>query len=168
MWRVFAFQSAKGGDPLQLSKHFSMAELTVTSTGLPNTPIGAELENLYALAEVLEQVRFELGHPVIISSGYRSPSVNGIIGGSKSSAHLKGLAADFVCPGFGTPKQVCIALIDAGLKFDQLILEYKDGTHNNGGDWVHFGLKAEGDRQMVMTRLPGGRYVPGLHGMENQ
>lgn len=152
---------------MQLSKHFSMAELTVTSTGLPNTPIGAELENLFSLAEVLEQVRFELGHPVIISSGYRAPAINSIIGGSKSSAHIKGLAADFACPGFGTPHQICVALIDAGLKWDQLILEYKDNSRNPGGDWVHLGLKLEGSRQMVMTRLHGGRYVPGLHGMEN-
>lgn len=152
---------------MQLSKHFSLDELTATSTGLPNAPIGAELGNLFLLAEVLEQVRFELGHPVIISSGYRSPAINSIIGGSKSSAHMKGLAADFACPRFGTPKEICIALIDAGLQWDQLILEYKDGTHNKGGDWVHLGLKPEGSRQMVMTRLPGGRYVPGLHGMEN-
>jgi hypothetical protein len=152
---------------VQLSQHFSLDELTVTSTGKPNTPIGAELENLFALAEFLEQVRFELGHSVIISSGYRSPAVNNIVGGSKSSAHLKGLAADFVCPGFGTPKEICIALIDAGLKWDQLILEYKDNSHNKGGDWVHIGLRHDGERQMVMTRLTGGRYVPGLHGMEN-
>lgn len=151
---------------MQLSKHFSLDELTVTSTGLPNTPIGDELENLYRLVEVLEQVRFELGHPVIISSGYRAPSINSIVGGSKSSAHIKGLAADFSCPGYGTPKEICIALIDAGLKFDQLILEYKDGTRNLGGDWVHLGLKPEGSRQMVMTRLTGGRYLPGLHVME--
>lgn len=149
---------------MQLSEHFSLAELTVTETGLENSPVGDELENLYRLVEVLEQVRFELGHPVIISSGYRSPSVNGIVGGSKSSAHLKGLAADFSCPGFGTPKEICIALIDAGLKWDQLILEYKDGTHNKGGDWVHIGLRPGTERQMVMTRLTGGRYVPGLHG----
>lgn len=153
---------------MQLSKHFSLDELTVTSTGLQNTPIGDELENLYRLVEVLEQIRFELGHPVIISSGYRAPAVNGIIGGSKSSAHLKGLAADFTCPKFGTPKEICIALIDsAKIRWDQLILEYKDNSHNKGGDWVHIGLRPQGSRQQVMTRLTGGRYVPGLHGMEN-
>lgn len=150
---------------MQLSEHFSLSELTITETGLENSPIGDELESLYRLAEVLEQVRFELGHPVIISSGYRSPAVNSIVGGSKSSAHLKGLAADFTCPGFGTPKEICIALIDAQIRFDQIILEYKDGTHNKGGDWVHLGLKPEGSRQMVMTRLSGGKYYPGLHGV---
>lgn len=148
---------------MQLSKHFSLSELTITSTGLPNTHVGAELENLYRLVDVLEQIRFDLGHPVIISSGYRSPAVNSKVGGSKSSAHLKGLAADFTCPGYGTPKQICLALIDCGLKFDQLILEYHPGSVNPGGDWVHIGL-SDAPRQHVLTRLPGGRYTPGLHG----
>lgn len=153
---------------MQLSKHFSLDELTITSTGLPNTPIGDELENLYAVAELLEQVRYELGHPIIVSSGYRSPAVNAVVGGSKSSAHLHGLAADFTCPAFGTPKQICMAIIDAGLRFDQLILEYRDNSPNPGGDWVHISRKEHGSRQMVMTRLTGGRYVPGLHGASNK
>jgi len=147
---------------VQLSEHFSLAEFTVTNTGKPNQPTNDYLPNLLAIAETMEEVREALGYPIRISSGYRSELVNKLVKGSPTSAHLKGLACDFVCPGFGTPKQVALAIIDAGIAkdVDQLILEYKT-TKSNGGDWVHIGL-AEVNRGHVLTKSPGKGYLPGI------
>lgn len=127
--------------PTMLTPHFSLEELTASQTaarlGLDNTPDEAALANLGRLATALEDVRILLGdRPVLISSGYRSPAVNAAVGGASSSAHTKGLAADFTCPGFGSPLAVCRALEPhfARLGADQTIHEY--------GAWVHLAVAA--------------------------
>src|SRR5580765_595621 len=124
-----------------LSEHFSYAEMIYSQTaarmGLSNEPDTASYENLKKLCEVLEQVRMICGsNPVTITSGYRSPEVNKACGGSSTSAHMSGLAADFIIPGHGDPLTICQTLeqyMDT-LGIDQLIYEY--------GDWVHLGLCA--------------------------
>lgn len=148
---------------MQLTEHFALAEFTSTDTALPNIPSDIEIVRILRTAKALEEVRQVLGHPIHISSGFRSELVNRAVGGADNSAHMLGLAADFTCPEFGTPKQVCMAIIDAGIKFDQLILEYK--SSKSGGDWVHFGLGV-GNRQQVLTRTRAGKYFPGIHGGE--
>jgi len=150
---------------LKLTEHFSLSEFTSTSTALPNIPSDIEIVRILRTAKALEEVRQVLGHPIHISSGFRSEMVNRAVGGADNSAHMLGLAADIKCPEFGPPKQVCMAIIDAGIKFDQLINEYsrrKDGTISN---WVHFGLGV-GNRQQVLTRKLDGKYYPGVHGCE--
>ena len=126
-----------------LSPHFTLAEFTYSQTaarmGLPNQPGPTELANLQRLARIMEQVRLYCGsNPVTITSGYRSPPVNAACGGSSTSAHMSGLAADFIIPAHGDPHTVC-KTIEPRMKelgIDQLIYEY--------GDWVHLGLAAEG------------------------
>jgi hypothetical protein len=134
----------------QLTKNFTLSEFTDSQTaarkGLDNTPTGQNLENVRRTAETMEKVRALLGDkPILISSGYRSSKVNAAVGGSKSSAHMSGLAVDFSCPGFGTPKHICKTLAShmRELGIDQLIHEYDT--------WVHLGLSAGAPRHMAMT-----------------
>jgi zinc D-Ala-D-Ala carboxypeptidase len=137
----------------QLTAHFTLEEFTDSQTaarkGLPNVPPAHERKNLQRTAEVMEEVRAILGtrgeKPVLISSGYLSPQVNAAVGGSKSSAHMSGLAVDFSCPGFGTPLQICRKLEPhmKELGIDQLIHEFDT--------WVHLGLSASAPRHMAMT-----------------
>lgn len=136
----------------QLTPHFSLSEFTDSQTaarkGLHNVPPANSTEraNLQRMAETMEEVRTILGDkPILVSSGYRSPAVNAAVGGSKSSAHMSGLACDFSCPGFGTPLQICKALEPHMRKLgvDQLIHEYST--------WVHLGLSAGAPRHMAMT-----------------
>jgi putative chitinase len=142
----------------QLSPHFSLSEMTVTSTGLPNIPTGQLLKNLTYTAQQMEIVRQILGTPIQVNSAYRSDAVNRAVGGVTTSAHSFGFAVDFVSPQFGTPYEICEALIKGGMKFDQLIHEKRR--------WVHigFGLKSGiSTRQQVLTLPPqGGRYQAGL------
>lgn len=148
----------------RISDHFALSEFTISQTaaraGLRNEPLPEHVKNLRHLAQVLEQARTLLGdRPILISSGYRSPAVNGLVGGSLTSAHTQGLAADFACPGFGNPLKVCEVIADSGIPFDQLIYS---------GTWVHLSVTAAWavPRREVLTAVfvPGAttRYLKGL------
>lgn len=132
-----------------LSRYFSLDELTASQIavrkGISNIPGPAELENLRNTAQQLDLVREALGHPVLVSSGYRCARLNKSIGGSKTSAHMFGLAVDFTCPRFGTPLQVAQEIARMPLEFDQLIHEF--------GAWVHLGFAAPGKvgRRQILT-----------------
>jgi zinc D-Ala-D-Ala carboxypeptidase len=142
-----------------------MVSQAAARSGLKNVPTGSALANLERLVNQLELVRAALRNlPILISSGFRSSSVNALIGGAEGSAHTKGLAADFICPAFGAPKAVCQQIVDAGIAFDQLIHE---------GTWVHFAIAAPSvaPRRQVLTAIfaarqpnakPAVRYVSGL------
>ena len=118
-----------------LSEHFTLEEMTFSTLGsrrrIDNSPNAEQLANLAVLAQSLERIRSVLGKPIHIDSGFRSAKLNAAVGGSKNSAHMDGRAADFVCPQYGSPKDICEAIIDAEIVFDQLICE---------GTWVHFSI----------------------------
>lgn len=121
---------------MMLSPNFSLAELTTSQfaarMGIDNTPGPDALANLHRLAIALEKVRAWLNRPVIILSGFRSPAVNRGVGGARRSAHISGLAADFICPSYGKVMDVFEALRMSGIVYDQLIAER--------GTWVHLAL----------------------------
>lgn len=135
---------------MRLSPNFTLAEFTVTQSGLPNAPGQIELANLQKLARILEAVRATLGNkPITINSAYRAPRVNSAVGGSATSAHMVGLAADFICPAYGKPLAVCQAIAAAGIPFDQLIHEY--------GRWIHIGIGPRARQQLLTIDSRGVR-----------
>lgn len=115
---------------MNLSKHFTFAELTVTDhRTLDNTPNAGEIQNLRRLAAFLELVKTQLGgRPVMVNSAFRSKAVNDAVGSSDKSQHRLGCAADIRVPGM-TPREVVDACIKGGLPFDQIILEFDAWTH---------------------------------------
>lgn len=115
---------------MNLSPHFTLEELTVTDHRLlDNTPNAGEIENLRRLALFLEKVKEVLGgRAVMITSGYRSKSVNDAVGSKDTSQHRLGLAADFRVPGM-SPQEVVGAIVDSGIPYDQVIKEYDSWTH---------------------------------------
>ena len=124
---------------MNLTKNFTLAEMTKSETalrhGLDNTPGEAEIENLKRLAEqVLQPVRDHFAKGVKVNSGYRAPEVNAKVGGSKTSDHCKGQAADIEIPG--VPNAELATWIKENLQYTQLILEfYTPGIPDSG--WVH-------------------------------
>lgn len=133
---------------MRLSKHFTLAEMTRSQTasrrGLDNTPPPKAIAALRALCEnVLEPIRTHFARPVIVTSGYRAPAVNKAVGGSASSQHCKGEAADFTVPGVSN-LDLC-QWIMRNLKYDQLIYEFGEGG------WVHVSWRDGGNRQMELT-----------------
>lgn len=145
---------------MQLTKNFTISELVASGTaaahGIDNTPTSEQIDNLRILANALQQVRDLLGHPIIVTSGYRSTALNRAIGGSTSSSHAEGLAADFTCPEFGTVQQTCEAIRDSSLPFDQLIYEQKPSVQ-----WVHLGMGSKMRRDVLSWSKKSG-YVPGI------
>lgn len=132
---------------MKLSEHFTLDELTVSETaarrGMDNTPDNDALMDLKRLAAFLEQVREVVGKPIKINSAYRSPAVNASVGGSRTSQHCKGQAADIRVNGM-TPDQVVRAIIKAKLPFDQVIREFDSWTH------VSIAPKDKAPRKMAM------------------
>lgn len=147
---------------MQLSPNFSLAHFTRSETarerGIANEPAPEHLPQLYRLAAALEQVQTLLAAPLQITSGYRSLALNAAVGGVPTSRHALGLAADFVCPGFGAPLAVAQTIAASAIGFDQVIHEY--------GRWVHFGLAPGGlepRRQLLTICTVKEGYVDGLH-----
>lgn len=138
---------------MKLSPHFTLEELTITQVrSVSNDPSANIVSALTDTAMKMEAVRSVLGDkPILVSSGYRSPLVNRIVGGSPTSAHMAGRAVDFICPGFGTPLDVARAIVASDIKFDQIIEE---------GTWVHLSFDARMRRQ-VLSKGPSG-LTPGL------
>lgn len=150
---------------MRLSDHFLLSEFTRSQTatrrGIRNTPTAAHREALAILCEfALEPIRTHFGKPVRITSGYRSAALNRAIGGSQTSQHSKGEAADFEIPGVSN-REVA-KWIEANLRFDQLILEgYKPGDLNSG--WIHLSYSASRARKDVLTAtFPGPKYTRGI------
>jgi zinc D-Ala-D-Ala carboxypeptidase len=115
---------------MNLSPHFTLAELTVTDhREFDNSPTQEEISNLQRLAQLLEQVKHELyDKPIMVNSAFRSAQVNAAVGSSEKSQHRKGCAADIRVPGM-TPDEVVRAVIAAGLPYDQIIREFDRWTH---------------------------------------
>jgi len=124
---------------MQLSEHFTYAELTRSTTavrkGLSNAPSKEHTANLMQLcAEVLEPLRKLYGRPIRISSGYRSVALNKAVGGSLASHHCLGMAVDLDQGSRAANMQV-FNLLKAYGTFTQLIYEF--GNLEDGPDWVH-------------------------------
>jgi len=137
---------------MQLTPHFSLAELTVTKTKLDNTPSKEIVEVLRTTAFYMEKVRELLGNVAItINSGYRSPDVNRQVGGTSNSSHTHGYAVDFTAYGH-TPLTISNILSKSNLKFDQLIYEKT---------WVHISFDPR-MRGNILTLKGKGKYVKGI------
>ena len=115
---------------MNLTEHFTLEELTHTDhREFDNTPNDAELENIWRLAEFLEEVKTVLGgRPIMVNSAFRSKQVNDAVGSKDTSQHRVGCAVDFRVPQL-TPDQVVRTIIAAGLPYDQIIREFDRWTH---------------------------------------
>ena len=134
-------------------RFFSWAELSTTGTGLPNDPPPDAEARLVALcAAVLDPLREHLGRPVTISSGYRSLAVNTKIGGSKTSQHMVGEAADLSVAGLSI-EEVGRAIIASAVTWDQLIVE-----RSGASEWVHVSYKIGTNRRQTL-RYQNGAYT---------
>lgn len=140
---------------MKLSPNFTLAEFTrsatATARGIPNAPPPEVVITLRRTAAGLELIRDALsqviGRPaiMIISSGYRSLPLNRAIGSRDTSQHVKGEAADWVCPAYGDATKLVAFIARSNLPFDQLIDERDSG----GARWVHTSFTAAGRGQVL-------------------
>ena len=153
---------------MKLSPHFSLGELTKTKhqTADGNIPSHVVIENLKRICENwLEDLRYSYNtlyclqpsedyetsknvEPIIINSGYRSPAVNLLAGGSKTSNHLSGCAVDIRCAGKEQMIRYASILLDIadGTKqdYDELLLEQHGSVC-----WLHFAVRPQGNRRKI-------------------
>ena len=153
---------------MKLTEHFTLGEMTKTSykTKDGNIPSHVSIENLKRLCGWLEMLRSEWNiryagskmsdgrgkkgdEPVIINSGYRSWEVNKKAGGSATSNHLVGCAADIKCLGKEQALRYAVILLDIADEsredFDELIIEVRGSTI-----WVHFAVRPKGNRRKIV------------------
>jgi len=152
---------------MKLSPNFSLNELTQSETalrkGLNNEPTQETVSALQLLVvNVLQPIRDHYAKGVKVNSGYRSPQVNASVGGSLTSDHCKGQAADIEIPGVANAELA--EYIKDTLQFTQLILEfYTPGVPDSG--WVHVSYDPANLKKQVMTAVKrDGKtvYLPGL------
>lgn len=134
-------------------KYFTLEEFTNSDTakqkGIDNTLPAAARKNIVALvANCLDPLRETYGSPIKVSSGYRCPALNKAVGGSATSQHVKGEAADLIVSSGREGLKDLLGIILRDLVFDQVIFE------NN--QWIHISFKRTGINRgtaMVYSRL---------------
>ena len=136
---------------LRLTKNFTLDELTVTSKPIRNDPNDSEIKNLAALAvNILQPLRDAIGKPIHINSAFRSESVNRLVGGSPTSQHRLGQAADIRVDGMSS-KQLAKRIVELKLPYDQVIEEF--------GRWVHVSYSYRNRRQQLTAVSDNGRTI---------
>ena len=131
-------------------KYFTFNELCESGTAkthnidnTPNEQIKINLRNL--VDNCLDVIREKYGKPITVSSGYRCPALNKVVGGASStSQHTKGQAADLK----GKTRQeneIIFNIIKQLGCYDQLINEYNFS-------WVHVSyVDKKNNRKQIKT-----------------
>lgn len=127
-----------------ISENFSYSEFEASDTaqrlGIINaiTDFGVRDSIKALVLEVLQPLRDAWDKPLHINSGYRCPELNKIVGGTATSQHLKGEAADVACDD---PLALAQLAYNLGLPYDQMIVY---------PDFVHFSHKLEGQQRRAI------------------
>ena len=129
-------------------KYFSFQEFERSGTayrhGIDNTMPEAAKKNVAVLVdEVLDPLREAWGKPITVTSGYRCAALNKAVGGSATSHHCKGMAADLTTGNRVENRRIFQLIIDLGLPFTQLIDE-------KNFSWVHVSLDPEDVKRQVL------------------
>lgn len=132
-------------------KYFTIKELTKSSTaeakGIDNTPTPEVERNLTALVDnILDGVREIYGKPITVNSGYRCQELNKAVGGSATSDHVKGFAADITCSN-KKENAILFDIIKNTFIFDQLIWEKGNDQYP---DWVHVSFNPNRQRKQIL------------------
>lgn len=140
---------------VKLTEHFTLAEMTKTTSCHANIPRPWQIENLKRVCRWLEMLRDEWNRrygegddPIIINSAFRSAEVNKEVGGVQTSNHLTGCAVDIHVDGLEQMLRYATILLDisdeSGEPFDELLME-----RNGNKMWLHFAVRPTGNRRRV-------------------
>lgn len=134
-------------------RYFTIKELTASDTAkarkIDNTPSESVKVNLNRLVEnVLDPLREKWGKPIHVNSGYRCPALNKAVGGSKTSDHLYGQAADITAINADRKKRIemnkeLFALVA------ELDLPYKQLIDESGYTWIHVSYQQNSSKHEI-------------------
>ena len=137
---------------LIIMKYFTIKEMCVSGSYPKLTEIpkeGSTVYNnlVYLIEHLLDPLREKLGKPVIVTSGWRPPKLNKAVGGSSTSNHLYGCAADVHIKGSNV--EIIEALLSLNIPYDECIAEH--AVFNKNGEltsceWVHLAVKPSNNR----------------------
>lgn len=142
-------------DPNQkLSKNFTLGEFLASDTakkkGINNTPTLADIYHMQELCTfLLQPIREAWGKPIKVTSGFRCYALNKAVGGSQTSVHMRGWAADLK-PASGSYKEFEEFVVNflkehPEIKFDQVLME-----RSGSSKWLHIGYKNNVGRQRML------------------
>ena len=129
-------------------KYFTIAELcrsaTARRSGIDNRPPASAVKALTVLVdEVLDPLREAWGGPIRVNSGYRCPELNEAVGGTPTSQHQRGEAADITVGSRSANRRLLALIKRLDLPVDQCIDE-------KGCRWIHVSHRAGRNRRMYM------------------
>ena len=129
-------------------KYFSFHEFERSDTayrhGIDNTLPDKLKGNVAVLVDkVLDPLREAWGKPIAVTSGYRCAALNKAVGGSATSHHCKGMAADLTTGNRVENRKLFQLIMDLKLPFTQLIDE-------KNFQWVHVSLDPEDVKRQVL------------------
>jgi hypothetical protein len=130
-------------------KYFTIAELCRSNTAdkflIDNKCTKEQAANMMALVNnVLDPLREAYGKPIRVNSGFRCEKLNKKVGGSKTSDHLHGMAADITAGNPQENKRLFYLIQELGLPFKQLIDE-------KGFSWVHVSYDANNLKRQILA-----------------
>ena len=128
-------------------KYFTIAEICKSDTAvrknIDNSPTSEIINNLEQLVRyILDPLREKYGKPIRVNGAYRCPELNKAVGGSKTSQHMTGQAADITVGTSEQNKRLFQLIIDLDLPFDQLIDE-------NKFKWIHVSYSPRNRKQIL-------------------
>ena len=138
------------------NNYFTIDELCASDTarrrGIDNSPTQEAIANLTKLRDrVLNPARESLGSTIYVNSGYRSPALNAAVGGTSSSQHLEGEAADITTKSRKKNQKLFAIIVQQG-NYDQLIWE-------GDGSWIHVSYREGGNRRSILAQNTNGGYT---------
>ena len=120
-------------------KYFSLDELCASATalreGIDNRPPKCAYHLLHVLVDqLLDPIRKAWGAPIMVTSGYRCPRLNELVGGVTHSHHILGCAADIITGNKADHRRLFNLIRqmknEGRIRFTQLIWE-------GDGRWIH-------------------------------
>lgn len=139
----------------QLTPHFTLEELAGTSVKQYKEQNLEEAKKhmgkMYMLAGFAERIREIIGHPLIVTSGYRCKPLNESLGGAIVSQHMLFEAIDIVCSK-NNVQTMFQKIKNSDLKYGQMIIE----KNRAGSEWLHISI---GSNKTRMRYEPGKGYT---------
>ena len=137
---------------MNITRNFTLEEMLSSATAdkyhITNRPTAEQQRHIVELVtNLLQPLRDAYGKPITITSGFRNLLLNSKVGGSKTSAHMTGYAADCQ-PANGDMKgfQEAVNKFIKTANYDQVIFEQYD-KKTGLCKWIHIGYKNSQGKQ---------------------